>query len=145
LFWKKMTKTTDTCEIDGKEIIADDDKREAFRYIFKKDHCLSMDFKQQAVKVLNISAGGLAFKGDGFTQYDVDQITLFLDIPNWRGVNKFSAQLRILNISTNGICHCIFENCTIEKYEIIHKYVLEMQKSEIQRTSKNWMTKNHMK
>jgi len=43
----------------------------------------------------------------------------------------FSAQLRILDIFGQGVCHSIFENCTIQKYEIIHKYVLEMQKKEM--------------
>ncbi len=118
------------------------DQRDAFRYIFKGDG-LPMDFKQKPVKVLNISAGGMAFKDDGFTQYDVDQITLFLDIPNYMGDTKFSAKLRILNITGNGICNCIFENCVIEEYELIHKYVLELQKNEIKTNSENQMKNQH--
>ncbi len=112
-----------------------EEQRDAFRYIFKGD-TLSMDFKKKSVKLLNISAGGMAFKDNGFTQYDVDQITLVLDIPNYMGDTKFSARLRILNITGNGICNCIFENCVIEEYELIHKYVLEMQKNEIRADSK---------
>ncbi len=121
------------------------DQREAFRYVFKGDSHLSMIFKEKSVQILDISAGGIAFKGEGFRRYDADQISLFLDIPNYRGDATFSARLRILNITDNGICHCIFENCTIEKYEMIHKYVLEMQKNEIITNSRNHMTKNCIK
>jgi len=131
LFWKKTRQTTDT------QAPLAEDKRESFRYIFKGDLRLSMDFKQKPVQLLNISAGGMAFRNEGFAQYDVDQITLLLDIPNYRGETIFSAQLRILNISDQGICRCIFENCTIEKYEMIHKYVLEMQKKDMTAKSKN--------
>ena len=96
-----------------------------------------MDFKQKAVKVLDLSAGGMAFKNEGFIQYDVDQITFLLNLPNSVGNLKFTAQLRILNINNKGICHCIFENCTIEEYEMIHKFVFEMQKMDLIPQAKN--------
>lgn len=95
-----------------------------------------MTFKHKLVEVLNISAGGLAFRNNGFQLYDADQITLLLDIPNFMGEAKFSARLRILNISETHTCHCIFENCTIQDYEMIHKYVLEMQKKDLATRSK---------
>jgi len=131
-----MKQTTDPTDAIKDEAIKDEDQREAYRYIFKGDQRLSMNFKQQPVEMINISAGGMAFRGKGFTRYDVDQINIFLDIPNYMGDASFSARLRILDITDNGICHCIFENCTIEKYEIIHKYVLEMQKKDILTHSK---------
>ncbi len=134
MFWKKMKTTTDAIEL-----MEEADQREAFRYVFKGDRHLSMIFKEKSVQILDISAGGIAFKGEGFRRYDADQISLFLNIPNYRGDATFSARLRILNITDNGICHCIFEKCTIEKYEMIHKYVLEMQKNEIISNSKNQM------
>jgi len=136
---RKTKQTIKPKQTDLKNMVDNQEQREAFRYIFKEEGHLTMDFKHQTVKVLNISAGGLAFNGDGFAQYDVDQITLFLDIPNYRGETRFTAQLRILNISAGRICHCIFENCNIEDYEIIHKYVLEMQKTEMINNSRNCM------
>ncbi len=134
MFWKKTKTATDSFELKEET-----DQREAFRYVFKGDRHLSMIFKETSVQILDISAGGIAFKGEGFRRYDADQISLFLDIPNFRGDITFSARLRILNITGNGICHCIFENCTIEKYEMIHKYVLEMQKNEMISNSKKQM------
>ncbi|MCP3940238.1 MAG: PilZ domain-containing protein [Desulfobacteraceae bacterium] len=116
---------------DPKECLEQESLREAFRYTFKGGRVFLMEFKQKPVEVLDISAGGMAFKNNGFKQYDVDQVNLLLDIPNYIGNTKFSAQLRILNITDESICQCIFENCPVEKYELIHKYVLEMQKTEI--------------
>jgi len=129
---------------DTQTPLESEEQREAFRYIFKGQFHLSMDFKQKPVQVINISAGGMAFQNSGFKQYEVDQIHLILDIPNYREETLFSAQLRILDISDQGICHCIFENCNIQEYEIIHKYVLEMQKKELAAKSKNRVKKNRM-
>lgn len=115
------------------EQMEEQEQREAFRYVFQGERSLPMVFKDKQVQVLDISAGGLAFKNRGFAQYEADRITLCLDIPHFTGKPSFSAQLRILTITKNGTCHCIFENCTIEEYEIIHKYVLEMQKTDIKK------------
>lgn len=132
MFWKKPKQ-----KIDIQDPMEIEEQREAFRYVFREDQHLPMEFKQTPVKVLDISAGGMAFRNKGFVQYDVDQIIVFLNLPNYTGNGKFTAQLRILNINTKGICHCIFENCTIEEYEMIHRYVLEMQKMDLKTHSKN--------
>jgi hypothetical protein len=132
LFWKKPKKPIDPQHrLEEAVPLEEEDQREAFRYVFKGDRRLSMNFKKKPVRVINISAGGMAFRDEGFARYDVDHIHLFLDIPNYRGDSEFSAQLRILDITGQGICHCIFENCTIDEYETIHKYVLEMQKKDL--------------
>jgi PilZ domain len=137
LFWKKMKQITDT-----QDPMEADEQREAYRFIFKGEFRLPMNFKQKPVQVINISAGGMAFKNEGFKQYDADQITLVFDLPHHRQETVFSAQLRILDISDQGICHCIFENCTIQEYEIIHKYVLEMQKKELSAQHRNRLARN---
>ena len=142
MFWKKPKKTTDPKDALEERDPLEEDQREAFRYVFKREPGPAMDFKQKPVSVTNISAGGMAFRDEGFARYDVDQIHLFLDIPNYRGESEFSAQLRILDITDQRICHCIFENCTIDKYEIIHKYVLEMQKKDRITRSRNQRTQN---
>jgi len=125
LFWKKKIK------VESIEPMNTNDQRETFRYVFTEDRSLSMVFKQKPVKILNISAGGMAFINNGFKQYEADKINLFLDIPNFNGDPRFPTLVRILNITKNDVCHCIFENLTIEEYEIIHKYVLEMQKIDL--------------
>lgn len=128
MFWKKNKPKT--------ESIKAEDQRETFRYVFRGGRQLSMTFLHKTVEVVNISAGGMAFKNNGFQPYESDQITLFLDIPNFRGEPCFSARLRILNITENNICNCIYENCTVQDYEMIHKYVLELQKKDLATRSK---------
>jgi hypothetical protein len=132
LFWKKMKPI-----IEPLATLETDNQRETFRYVFKKDSCLSMVFKEKPIKVLDISAGGMAFINNGFEQYESDQINLFLEIPNFNGNSRFTALVRILNITEKEVCHCIFENLTIDEYEIIHKYVLEMQKKDLKAKTKN--------
>lgn len=130
MFWKKKSPI-----IEPIDPMDTEDQRETFRYVFTKNKSLSMVFKQKPVTILNISAGGMAFTNNGFKQYEADQVTLFLAIPNFRGDSRFPALVRILNITKNGTCNCIFENLTIEEYEIIHKYVLEMQKMDLKTQS----------
>ncbi|MCP4023950.1 MAG: hypothetical protein GY729_19060, partial [Desulfobacteraceae bacterium] len=42
----------------------------------------------------------------------------------------FCADLRILTIDDDNHCHCLFENCNLADYELVHQYVLEMQKKD---------------
>lgn len=124
MFWKKKKPATD---IDHPS----EDKREAFRYIFPDNKGLSIRFQDKKIEILNISAGGMAFKNRGFSQFDFDFIKFELDIPDFKGDPTFFAGLRILKIDRTDICHCIFEQCSLEQHELIHKYVLEMQKNDL--------------
>lgn len=125
MFWKKTKPATDTIRSNAK------DKRESYRYHFKPGQGFSIKFKGKKVLVLNISAGGMAFDNDSFQQFDFDFIKFSLDIPNFKGNTIFFAGLRILSIDKKNICHCIFEQCSLEQHELIHKYVLEMQKNDL--------------
>ncbi len=125
MFWKKKKPVTDTI------IYESGDKRQAYRYEFKPEQQLEVEFKGRTVRVINISAGGMAFKNNGFQQFDADFIKFDLDIPNFSGNTTFFAGLRILKISENDTCHCIFEQCSLDQHELIHKYVLEMQKHDL--------------
>ncbi len=125
MFWKKTKPETDTIRSEAKE------KRESYRYHFKPGQGLNIKFKGKEVLVHNISAGGMAFDNDNFQQFDFDFIKFLLDIPNVKGHPVFFAGLRILKIDKNNICHCIFEQCSLEQHELIHKYVLEMQKDDL--------------
>jgi len=87
--------------------------------------------KEKKVKILNICADGLAFENMGFRQFDHDAIKFTLDIPNFKGDSTFSVGLKILTIDKNNICHSIFEQCSLEQHELIHKYVLELQKDDL--------------
>lgn len=125
MFWKKKKPKTELIRHDS------DDLRHAFRYHFKEGRGFAFTFKGENVLVLDIGAGGLAFKNQGFKLYDADTIRFFLEVPNYRGSTLFSAGLRILTIDGESVCHCVFENCPPELYELLHKYVLEMQKNDL--------------
>ena len=127
MFWKKKTEP-DTAV----ELAEGSDQRTAFRYVFGANDYLTMTFKGREVRIRDISAGGLAFENKGFSKYDVDRVALRLDMPNFPKEPILSAQVRILHVSST-LCHSIFENCTVDEYEMVHKYVLEMQKKGLHR------------
>jgi len=125
LFWKKKESKTDIISYES------DNLRESFRYNFKNGQGFQIEFKEKKVRVLNIGAGGLAFPNNGFKKSDIDFVQFTLDIPNFKGDSTFSAKLKILAIDKNNICHSTFEQCPVENHELIHKYVLEMQKNDL--------------
>lgn len=132
MFWKKpKPKSEPVPATDILDPLDPENQREAFRYVFSDQECITLQFLGRTVTVMDISARGMAFTDQGFSQYDADHIQMDLDIPNYRGNTFFSARARILFISRDRICHCIFENCTIEQYEMLHKYVLELQKKRL--------------
>lgn len=125
MFWKKKKPTRDIISHPS------EDKRSSYRYKFRESHGFVIRFLEADIRVIDISAGGLAFENKGFSQFDFDFIKFKLDIPGFSGDSTFFAGLRILKIDKNDICHCIFEQCSIEQHELIHKYVLEMQKNDL--------------
>lgn len=108
-----------------------EDKRDAFRYEFKNEPEFKINFKGKLLEPTNISAGGIAFANQGFNILDFDYVNFTLQIPNQAKEISFFAGLRILQIDDDNICHSIFEQCTLDQHELIHKYVLEMQKNDL--------------
>ncbi len=125
MFWKKKKPETDGISHTST------DSREAFRYAFKPGTGFDLEFKGQQVKVINISAGGLSFENTHFSRLDSAPVHLCLDVPNYIGHTDFTVDLKILTIDENNVCHCIFERCTPEDQELLHKYVLELQKNDL--------------
>ncbi|MCF6247748.1 MAG: hypothetical protein L3J69_10340 [Desulfobacula sp.] len=125
MFWKKKIAVNETINHPS------EDKRESYRYQFAEGQGFSIYFKEKKIKVLNISAGGIAFENKGFLQFDFDFIKFKLNIPNFSGDSTFFAGLRILKIDKSQICHCILEQCPLEQHELIHKFVLEKQKNDL--------------
>ncbi len=125
MFWKKKKALTEPFSY------ASNDKRESFRYEFKDGNGFDIEFRGRIIRVINVSAGGIAFKNKNFEPLDSDLINFQLEIPDYSGDTTFSAELRILKIDKKNICHCIFEQCSLEQHELIHRYVLEMQKNDL--------------
>lgn len=125
MFIEKKKSLTDTSVIESK------DKRESYRYEFKEGEGLYITFKNKNILALDISVGGLSFKNDGFGQLDSGFVNFKLDIPNFNGDSTINAGIRILTIDQNNICHTIFEQCSLKQHELLHKYVVEMQKNDL--------------
>jgi len=125
LFWKKKKPETEIIRYDS------DDLRHTFRYHFKEGRGFSITFKGKEVILLDISARGLAFENQGFQPRDRDAVSFVLEVPHYRGNTLVSAGLRILSIDDESVCHCVFEDCPPEQNELLHKYVLEMQKNDL--------------
>jgi hypothetical protein len=125
LFWKKKKPETDLIRYDSEDL------RLAFRYHFKEGQGFPITFNGKKVTVLDISARGLAFKNQGFQPDDADTIRFSLEVPNYRGSTLVFAGLKILSIDGESVCHCVFEDCPPEQNELLHKYVLEMQKNDL--------------
>ena len=112
------------------------DHRRTFRYEFQASQPFHTQFLNQKVKVINLSAGGIAFMDKGFNQYDIDRIQLDLSLGD-RKHPPFVADARILSITSDSVCHCIFEGCMIDDYERVHQYVWERQKQDLQHKVKH--------
>ena len=108
-----------------------DDKREAYRYIFRDGRRPSLTFLEKSTLLMNISAGGMAFKNNDFSLGDSDRIRLSMENTNSGETSILDTRTRIFHISPDGICHCSFENLAPDQAECIHKYVLEMQKKDL--------------
>ncbi len=110
------------------------DQRDSFRYDFKAGQGIKIKFKETHLELINISAGGVGFANQGFETLDFGYINFTLNIPQSHTKQiSFFAGLRILKIDEENVCHGIFEQCTLDQHELIHKYVLEMQKNDLAR------------
>ncbi len=106
------------------------ERRQTFRYFFKEGDGPKIQFKGKDIIVLDISAGGIQFKNKGFTLLETGSVQFDLDFSNDKGDTNFKADLRILEIDENNICHCLFENCTLEYHELVYKYVMTKQETD---------------
>lgn len=132
MFWNKKKKADDIILEDPQA--ESGQRREAFRYLFKRKERPIMIFKKTKVLIINISAGGVAFYSNRtFRQYEEDMIHMNLKVPGQYEGGRLSVKVRILGVTREGVCNCIFENCTIDQYEQIHQYVFELQKRDLRR------------
>lgn len=125
MFWKKK-KPDDTAIFT-----AQDNQRQAFRYTFRENDALTVQFKDQSVGLINISATGLCFRNRNFSENDTDLIEFELDIPNYIGNTTVAVWVRILEIDENNVCRCMFQDCSDAQQNLIHKYLLEKQKTDL--------------
>lgn len=134
MFWKR--KQTDS-EIFSYEI---NDRRSSYRVSPSASAPIVFELNGEKVRVVNISAGGLAFKSKNFN--DGDSLAVEFLLPDLDV--SIASILEIKKIDKQNICHCQFKEIGEEEVETIHQYVLQRQKDLIQ-SKKNDMQKGQTK
>jgi hypothetical protein len=121
LFWRKKKN-------DG-EIIScgSNDQRASFRVCPLPAKPIRTEFQGKSVLVHDISAGGLSFRDNDFQVGDSQSITF--DLP---GENvTVSAKTEIVDIDPRGMCHCRFLESSDDFMNVIHRFVLAVQKERL--------------
>ena len=80
-------------------------------------------FQGKPIVVENIGAAGMAFRNQGFGEGDSEEITF--DLPTEKAI--LSVTTEIINIDSEGICHCRFVGICEEDMNAIHRYMLAVQ------------------
>ena len=88
---------------------------------------LSMEVEGRVVPVMDISAGGIAFSMDGTVPNDQVSASLNLAMFN----RTVDVTIKVVSVENKDICHGYFLSLTAEEQEILHCYILEIQKQAI--------------
>jgi len=126
LFWKKSDKTTVSFSFPND----DECKRTAFRVTPEDDFPIYVRFGEEKTRVVNISAGGMAFENHEFHQGEAHAVEL--DLPGeYRSVRCTVSVLRI--DGTGKICFATFSDMDGDSHDTLHHYVLGQQKRLLQK------------
>jgi len=86
---------------------------------------------QEEIRIINISAHGLAFKKPGLKEGESHRMVLSLPDRD----STITAILEIVEIDGEGVCHCRYKEVDGDEIEQVHQYVLARQK-EVMRSQK---------
>jgi len=120
LFWKKKSKAD--VELDSRY----DDSREAFRIAPDKSHPIIISIMGNSFHALNISGTGVAIRSHNFPVGTRTQATVRLPSQN----RLFPVVLEVVE-KQNDLCHCCFREIHTEAENLLHAYILELQKNKI--------------
>jgi len=87
---------------------------------------------QEGIRVINISAHGLAFKKSGFKEGESHRMVLSLPDTD----STLTVILEIVEIDGEGVCHCRYNKVDDDEIEQLHQYVLARQKEEVRSQKK---------
>ncbi len=122
MFWKEKQNNSDVFSLES------NDRRLAYRVPPPANAPIAFQFGGEKVPVINIGAGGLAFKNKGFKSGDIQTIELLLPYQNV----TVMPVLEITTIDDQNVCHCNFSAIGEDEIELIHRYVLSRQKEIMQ-------------
>jgi len=126
LFWKK--KKTIEVTLDSRH----SDNRAAYRIAPDSDRPVIVSIKQDNFKALNISGTGIAFRAD---QFEVGN--------RWSAKIRLPGEGRIFPVVLEvvakqaDLCRCSFRDIHEEAENLLHSYILELQKLKIRQNQGN--------
>lgn len=122
MFWKEKQNNSEIFSFES------NDRRSSYRVIPSANVSIAFKFGGEKVQVVDIGAGGLAFKKKGFKSGDTQAIELLLPHQNV----TLALVLEINTIDDQNVCHCQFREIGEDEVELIHQYVLKRQKEIMQ-------------
>ncbi|MFT4650142.1 MAG: hypothetical protein ACI8XX_001321 [Polaribacter sp.] len=120
MFWRK--KKTASFGFDG----GSDDRRETFRVTPNAAAPVLITIKGDSFEVVNISGGGVCMRTHNFLVGTVAPATVRL--PSGDGV--FPVSLEVV-MKQGDFCRCRFNQIHREAEELLHAYILDLQKVRI--------------
>lgn len=136
MFWKEKNSDKDLIEYESPN------RRASYRYHVNEPVPVVFRFGHQRVALIELSAGGLSFKKEGYYIGESHPIEIIL--PGKR-MTKITAVLEVVAIVNKSECHCSFTKIEEEVVESIHKYILEKQKDALRNQKKELKKKKLFK
>ena len=125
MFFKKKKEDSDK----KKMFEIPDTNRGAFRVYPSDDAPILIKIKGgKTSKAVDICAGGISFPNDNYEKGATYDCKIKLD----RTVDPFSAKVIIHKIDDKDICRCSITDTTDEQDDMVHHYVLDRQKEEME-------------
>jgi len=125
LFWKKKKKVD--LEIDVKH----DDNRSAFRIAPDKSKPVILTIQGNSYHALNISGTGVCFRSFSFPVGT--KCAAMVRLPSKDRI--FPVNLEVVAVQKD-LCRCSFVNIHTEAENLLHSYILELQKEKIRTNQK---------
>ncbi|MCP3688568.1 MAG: PilZ domain-containing protein [Gammaproteobacteria bacterium] len=122
MFWKKKPR------IDVQEDPKDIDNRAAFRISPEKRLPIILTINSSPYTVINVSGTGVCFRSTKVLAGSKVSATVRLPSES----KPFPAQLEVVS-SEGGLCRCRFVDIHIEAQNLLHAYILNLQKQKIRR------------
>ena len=120
MFWKKKKKVD--LEVDSKF----DDNRSAFRIAPDKSKPIILTIQGSAYNALNISGTGVCFRSQSFPVGTM--CTAMVRLPSKDRI--FPVKLEVVSVQRD-FCRCSFVDIHQEAENLLHSYILELQKDKI--------------
>jgi c-di-GMP-binding flagellar brake protein YcgR len=132
---RKETETSEIFKHNSEE------KRNYFRVQPSDKSPVLIQLAEKPIKVIDISAGGIAFKNHNLKESQV--LSIKINLPD--RITIESAQIKIVSIDENDICHAKFIGIEPHEKKNINQYILKRQieiaKKKKGEKQRNWHTR----